>query len=99
MCDLQKVHGHIQLPSSRSNPWGERQGACLYWPSPETALGWSQLPSAGVCASQEKAGCTSGKKLPKAQALLRGFPAVGALQTPIPVFFPIQKLRKGLKYI
>lgn len=67
MWDLQKIHGWIWLPSSRSNPWGDRQGACLSWSPPETALGWSQLPSAGVCASQEKAGCTSGSKPPKAQ--------------------------------
>lgn len=99
MSNFQKIHGCIQLPSSRSNPWGEKQGACHYWSPPETALGWSQLPSVEVCASQEKAGCTSGRKLPKAQALPWGFPAVGSLQTPIPVFFPIWKLRKGLKYI
>lgn len=49
MCDLQKIHGCIQLPSSRSNPWRERQGACLHCSSLETALRWSQLPSRGLC--------------------------------------------------
>lgn len=95
MCDLQKVHGHIQLPSSRSNPWGERQGACLYWSSPETALGWFQLPSVGVCPSQEKAGCTSGKKLPKAQALLWGFPAVEPFRHQYLSSFLYRNLGKG----
>lgn len=44
MCDLHKIHGHIQLPSSWTDLWRKRQGVCLPFLSPETALGWSWLP-------------------------------------------------------
>lgn len=54
MCDLHKIHRHIQLPSSRTDLWGERQGVCPHCSSPETALGWSWLPAVGVCAPQER---------------------------------------------
>lgn len=54
MCDLRKIHRHIQLPSSRTDLWGERQRVCLHCSSPETALGWSWLPAVGVCAPQER---------------------------------------------
>lgn len=53
MCDLHKIHGHIQLPSSRTDLRGGRQGVCLHCSSPETALGWSQLPAVGVSAVKE----------------------------------------------
>lgn len=78
----------------QNSPAGESRGAHLHCASRGSLRLVPAARCQGACSPGAPGG-TLGQKPPKAQAPPRGFPAAGALQTPIPSSFLCGNLGKG----
>lgn len=88
MCNLHRIHEHVQLTASWTDLQEIRRAVCLHCLSPGTAEAGPDFLHPG------RAWWHHVPETPKTRAPLWGFPLQPAPETPVPIFFPVWKLRK-----